>query len=308
MSTDTGPVVVAVDGTHRSAGAIRYAVEESRRRGTGLAVVHVSPACAPMTPMLPMLPVIDTMPALVEAESRTLLSGICERVSVDAPDVAVEAVLLRGSRSAAIVQAAETAPLLVLGRETRRGLERLSTGATTAKVAAHAACPVAVVPADWRAGPTRHRLVVGVRSSSQAPGLVAQAFELAAARHDALLVLHAWRLPDPYADRLEERTNLDVWLEEGERLLEEVLAEWRQEYPDVPVETRVVHLDPVAALVDASRDADLLLLARHPHGPRHLGGTARAVLSHAVGPVLVLPAHRELVLDLALEESGRLVR
>lgn len=311
MSTHPVPVVVAVDGTDRSAGAIRFAVQEARARGTGLVVVHVSPSYTPMTPMLPMVPMVDTMPALVEAESRKLIDGIVAEISARAPDLDVEPVLMRGSRSSAIVQAASSAAVLVVGRETRTGVERLTSGATTLKVAARAHCPVAVVPSEWQPGPLTHRLVVGVGATTHAADLVVQAFDLAATRKDSLLVLHAWRLPDPYLDRLEGRTDLDQWLAEGEQLLEGVLAQSRREHPEVPVETRVVHDDVVPALVGAARDADLLLIARRPHGPVHLaqlGATARALLDHATIPVLVLPPHRAPALGTEVEASGRLPR
>jgi len=311
MSTHSGRVVVAVDGTHSSAGAISYAVEEARARGAGLTAVHVTPSYTPMAPMLPMVPMVDTMPALIEAESRKLLSSVTAGIAAQAPDLDVEGSLLRGPRSSAIVQAAATAALLVVGREGRTGLDRLATGATTVKVAARAHCPVAVVPADWQPGTAKHRIVVGVRSTSQSDGLIGQAFEMAVARHDSLLVVHAWRLPDPYVDWIEERTNVDEWLAEGEQLLEGVLAEWRHACPGVGVETKVVHDGPVAALVSAGRGADLLLLPRRSYGPIHLGrlgATTRAILLHATIPVMVLPIPHTALLGMELEASRRPLR
>jgi nucleotide-binding universal stress UspA family protein len=52
---------------------------------------------------------------------------------------------------------------------------------------------------------------------------------------------------------------------------------------------RVVHARPEVALVDASHEADRVLISRPAHGGlvHHLGGTGRAVLRTAVCPVEV---------------------
>lgn len=313
MNTKHLPVVVAVDGTELSAGAIAYAVREARLRGADLTVVHVSPNYFPVAPLGPMVPMMGSVPPLLEETSRQILADICADISASAPDVRVRPDLRRGPISGSILDAAEGAALVIVGQETRTGIERLASGATTLKVAARAACQVVAVPAPWQPGPVHHRLVVGVRSGSHAADLLAQAFEMAAARNDTMVVLHAWHLADPYLDRTEARTNIDMWIKAGEVLLEELLAESRQAHPDVQVETHVVHQEPANALVEAGRNADLLLLARRTRDPLHitrLGGTARAVLQHAPCPVVVLPVRvaPESEPDLELEQSGRLLR
>lgn len=313
MSSTPQAVVVAVDGTDLSAGAIAYAVREARLRGADLDVVHVSPTYVPVAPLGPMVPMMGSVPPLLEETSRQILEGICAEISADAPDVRVRPVLRRGPVSGSILGAAEGAALLVVGQETRTGIDRLAAGATTLKVAARANCQVVAVPASWRPGPARHRLVVGVRSESHAADLLARAFEMAAERKDTLVVLHAWHLADPYLDRIEARANIDQWIEAGELLLEQALADLREAHPDVQVETRVVHREPASALVEAGRDADLLLLARRSHDRLHitrLGGTARAVLRHTPCPVAVVPttAAPEPGAGLELEQSGRMLR
>jgi nucleotide-binding universal stress UspA family protein len=126
-------------------------------------------------------------------------------------------------------------------------------------------------------------------------------------------VVHAWQLPDQYIDRIEARANGEYWLTRGSELVEEVLAPWREDYPDVPVSVSVVHADPARALVHAARDAGLLVLVRRAPGPvlgSHLGGTGRAVLRAVSCPVEVVPG-TSVVPDtpgLELEESGSLLR
>jgi hypothetical protein len=46
-------------------------------------------------------------------------------------------------------------------------------------------------------------VVLGVKSPAHAHELLARAFDVAAARGATLVVLHAWKLPDPYLDLVE---------------------------------------------------------------------------------------------------------
>jgi nucleotide-binding universal stress UspA family protein len=307
MNAENAAVVVAVDGTVRSAGALRYAVAEVRERGGTLRVIHVSPEYVPMTPYLPYLP------SEIAAEGRAILSEAEVQVRALDPDLDVVTELMKGTRTRGILTAAEDAALLVVGHETRGVVDRLVTGGTTAKVVARATCPVVVVPSSWEPTAPKGRVVLGVKSAAHAEELMATAFEVASARGATLVVVHAWKLPDPYLDVIEQRAHADEWRIDGEQMLRRVLAEWRVGYPGVPVEIQVLHAAPADALVTAGEDADVVLLVRRTHDPLHtghLGTTARKVLQLAVSPVEVLPATDVPVAapDLVLEKSGQLLK
>ena len=124
--------------------------------------------------------------------------------------------------------------------------------------------------------------------------------------------MHAWKLPDEYLDRIEDRTHGEYWLARGRDLIEEVLAPWREDYPDVPMTTAVVHDEPVRALTRAAQGARLLVLVRRAPGllGSHLGGTARALLRAVSCPVEVVPGTNAVrdAPGLELEESGVMLR
>lgn len=305
MSTKKNAVVVAVDGTARSEGALKYAAHHASTNGSHLRIVHVSPDYLPLASYLPYLP------RDVESEGRAILRDAQDLARALQPGLRVVTELLKGSRADGVLRSATGATLLVVGHETRVGAERILTGATTAKVAARAQCPVVVVPAAWEPGAATGRVVLGIKSPSHADELMAEAFEIAAARGAALVLLHAWGLPDPYADAIEQRTHADQWIEEGELMLDRILEEWREGYPDVPVETRVSHGSPADALVAAGDGADLVLLVRRAHDlmPGHLGGVTRRVLQLSRCPVEILPASSIPVVipDLVIERSGHLL-
>jgi hypothetical protein len=114
-----------------------------------------------------------------------------------------------------------------------------------------------------------------------------------------------------YDDIIESRVDLGDWRERAERMFEPLIDELRPLYPDVRVRTEVLHAQPARALVDASADADLILVGRPVHGPTfgHLGATARAVLAHAQCPVEVVAGvdAPPTTADLVLEEAGTLI-
>jgi nucleotide-binding universal stress UspA family protein len=147
-------------------------------------------------------------------------------------------------------------------------------------------------------------IVVGVDGS---PGsLVALRFALAEARlRDATVgAVHAWvfplveapepfllEYPGPQVDTLAQVTA--VLALQSEERLDRVLQEVAPEAEGVEVERRVTEGNAAAVLMEASKDADLLVV-----GSRGLGGFSRLLLgsvsrqcvSHASCPVVVVPS------------------
>jgi nucleotide-binding universal stress UspA family protein len=299
----TGPVVLAVDGTAGSAGALRYACEEAKVRETGLHVVHVTALTLPVSSLQPVVP-----PDL-EPYGLAVLGEAVRSAEAEAPGLSITSSLVRGTRTRGIVEAAEGAQLLVLGRETRHGMERLLTGATTAGVAAHAPCPTVAVHDGWQKREGTPHVVVGIRAAADGPDLLPVAAAWAEARKGTVTVVHAWELEDPYIDRIEVRAHAEHWEAIARRVLDDALASWPADQP--APECVVRHGQPAFELAEAADGADLLMLRRaHPHRPwDRLGATVRALLLASETPVAVVPAHRAAErgpqpADPALEEPG----
>jgi len=145
--------------------------------------------------------------------------------------------------------------------------------------------------------------VVGVDGS---PGsLAALRFALAEARlRDATLVaVHAWafplfeapepfllEFPGPQVDTLAQVTAA-LALQSEERL-DRALQEVAPEAEGVEIERRVTEGSAAAVLIEASRDADLLVVGSRGHGGftgLRLGSVSRQCVSHASCPVVVVP-------------------
>jgi nucleotide-binding universal stress UspA family protein len=114
------------------------------------------------------------------------------------------------------------------------------------------------------------------------------AFAEAALRHATLVAVHSWNgLPaaswrpgDP-AGRAEE----------ANQSLAEALQTWKDKYPVVPVRRDVVGDHPAHVLASYTSRADLVVMGRHGRGSGPaVGGIQHAVLSHARGPVAVVPS------------------
>lgn len=307
MTASTGPVVIGVNGSPTDESALRLGVSESRRLGVGVSLAHVVPDYVAISPMMPVTP-----RDFAEIGGQVLRGALKELREIH-PDLEADSQLLRGPRAKRLAEAAEGASLLVVGRDDRPLLERLVLGNTATGVAATATCPVLSVPAGWQPEPARGVVLVGVKSPTHATELLGDAFAVAAARGARLVVLHSWRLPSGYDDIIEARVDLDDWTRRATDEMDLLTEEWRRTYPDVEVETRIVHGRPVTALVEASADADVLVIVRRSRGipaAVHLGGTARALLRTAECPVRVVPPRVvvDAVPGLVLEQAGSLSR
>ena len=90
---------------------------------------------------VPVPPLRPIEPEDLEPHARSVLAQAAGEARNLAPDLSVSTMLAHGSRVRAIVDGSTDAQLVVVGRETSHGLERLLTGATTAGVASNADCP-----------------------------------------------------------------------------------------------------------------------------------------------------------------------
>jgi hypothetical protein len=141
-----------------------------------------------------------------------------------------------------------------------------------------------------------HRQVgVGIGDPAGSSAALAFAFKEAALRKASLIAVHAWDSPRGEIGRATQ-----AMAEPGARGLEEeaagrlrtLLPDWERQYPDVEVTSDFVLAHPGRALVGLSARADLVVLGRHRvegalPGP---GAVRHAVLHHAHGPVVTVPA------------------
>lgn len=283
------PVVVGVDGSEQSERAVRYAVEEARRRGVGITFVHAVHETAPMTAMLPLF----SAESFTEVGKR--LTGDAQRLARDLdPTVRTATTVKGGSRVGILVEAGEHASAIVLGHRSRSLAGRVLTSSTTTGVAARAHCPVVSVPDAWTPGGRLGRVVVGLDESNASHDALGLAFAEARRRDATLVVLHAWRLPTAYDDVAYSRVADEEWMASARKEIEKVLVPYRDVYSEVPVEIDLRHEYAGPALAAATEGADLIIVGRRGHGAPlgiYLGSLARMLIREGRCPVEIAPQH-----------------
>ncbi|WP_433221504.1 universal stress protein [Dactylosporangium sp. CS-047395] len=139
------------------------------------------------------------------------------------------------------------------------------------------------------------RIVVGFDGSADSWAAARFAVAEAASGHGVIRVVHSLLDRVAYAALLPPDLTADAPAE-AHRLLDAARAELVRAAPGVDVQTVLAQRAPGAALVRASRSADVVVLGRHGHGRPPAGGgfrrinvgaVATHVLKYASGPVVV---------------------
>ncbi|GAA1227765.1 universal stress protein [Kitasatospora nipponensis] len=282
------PVVVGIDGSERSAAAARWAAHEAHRRGAGLRMVHVSEARGEV-PGREEHGTVDRLPQFA--------LRLRDRMAAALPALEIRCQQIPGQAHYALAAAGEQGALLVLGSRGLGAVAGLLTGSVGLRAAAHARCPVVLVPAgSTGAGTGAGEVLVGVSRRRPGDAVLGFAFEEAARRGAVLRVLEGWTAPPgPYATRAPvSRAEIRPSFAAAELLrLQDGLGRWREKFPEVRTEVELVDGDAAAALLAAAQRADLLVLGRsgpaHPLAAPRLGPIAHAVLHRAPCPVALVP-------------------
>jgi nucleotide-binding universal stress UspA family protein len=194
-----------------------------------------------------------------------------------------------------LVRESRSASLLVTGTRGRSGIAEALLGSVSLTVAGHARCPMIVVRGNHdnqAASATHSRIVVGVGDKPTASEALRFAFEEARRRAVPVEAVRAWRCP------AHETTDHPLLSGEPARLHEQRAADELeaalQDAPaDVELRRRTVEGHTRTVLVNASHDADLLIIGAR-RGQRHfglqLGRIAHGVLHHSACPVAIVPA------------------
>ncbi len=136
-------IVVGVDGSKLSAQAVDFAFRQAELTGDRVLAVHAwrSPASTYEGGLGPLM--FD--PVEIEESAQVLVAESLAGAIEDHPDVEVATRLISGQSARALLVAAESADLLVLGSRGRGGFAGLLLGSVSQGVLHHAHCPVAIV-------------------------------------------------------------------------------------------------------------------------------------------------------------------
>jgi nucleotide-binding universal stress UspA family protein len=136
------PVVVGVDGSPASQAALRWAVEDARRRGCPVDAVSAwHPDYGGMIGPVPAEIIMALSPQAMKDAARKGLDAAVQGFE----DVEIRKILVEGDPRDVLAKASEDAELLVVGSRGRSTLAGIILGSVSSYCVHHAACPVVVI-------------------------------------------------------------------------------------------------------------------------------------------------------------------
>ncbi|MFH9177045.1 universal stress protein [Streptomyces albogriseolus] len=286
------PVIVGVDGSASSLTAVDVAAREARLRGTSLRIVHAigRPSAHLPSGAAPWSPADHGLEPLVHGQ----LAQAEERAHAAAPGVEITRSVVTGDAIEVLEIESRSAALTVVGSRGLTGFSGLLVGSTAVHMAAHGHGPLMVV--RGRPDPDGP-VLLAVDGSPAGERAVEFAFAEAALRGAPLVALHVWNTwseggyegsLDPLAAMV---ANVDQLREAEQRVLDRAVAAWQEAYPQVTVERRLVRSRIRNALIEASKEAGLVVAGARGSGGFTgllLGSVSQALLHHAHCPVTVV--------------------
>lgn len=141
------------------------------------------------------------------------------------------------------------------------------------------------------------KIVAGADGSDASKDALRWALDEARLRQARLQVIHAWEAPPPIPDlapspspALEYVDLLPALQQSAEQTVKRLVEEVAGDDPGVEIETMAVEGPAVSVLLDAARDAQLLVVGSRGHGRFErllLGSVSQALAQHSPCPVVI---------------------
>lgn len=269
-------VVVGVDGSLVAVRALDRAAGEAVRRGAALHIVYAVPDRDAAGPVL---------------------ASAASRVRERHPRLPVVTAAAEGGAVRALARESEGAALTVVGTRGFGGLTGLLFGSVSLRLAALAHSPLLVVRGD-HPREDGGEVLLGLADDADAE-VAAYAFQEAERRGSRLRVLHSrtHRHITPELPSLLPATSPgQKQLAQQDRAEEAVprftIARLQEQHPEVGVEARTVRTGPAHTLLEATRDAAVVVIGAHRRTGRpgpHLGPVAHTLLHRSHCPVVIVP-------------------
>jgi nucleotide-binding universal stress UspA family protein len=286
-------LVAGVDGSEASLDAARWAGAEAARRHCELRLLQ-----AYSLPAMVGYPDYDPFPEELAPVLRDEAQKVTDRVAAELrrtyPQLTVTAAVVQQMATDALRDASHGAVLTVVGSDHVNRFHGVMLGSVALAVASTNPAPVAVIHRG-QTQRTEGPVVVGVDGSRTSDAAVAFAFQAAAVRGADLIALHVWNdITVPVSHRMRDVMDPVRIEQEEQALLAQRTSGWTDKYPDVAVRRVVVEGRAVAALLEYSAAAQLLVVGSHGRGGftgMLLGSTSHSLIIHGTCPVVVVRPH-----------------
>lgn len=212
------------------------------------------------------------------------------RIQAALPEADVQIALADGSIPGVLERRAAESDLLVIGAHRTRHARSVLTGDLPRHLAAHAGCPVVVVPDDVDAG--TGGIVVGLADDASSDAALEFAATAAADAGTGLDIVHAWELPVAGGDLAVLPIDAEELRREHEERLHDAARGLSAHADGVAIEEHLHRGDAAFALEHVGRRSRLIVIGTHRRGPIVgflLGSVGARLLRDSRVPVCVVP-------------------
>ncbi len=287
--SDSGPVIVGVDGSERSVEALALADLLGPALGRRVVITHVHPYRR-----------LSSLFAEGEYErlEREVADSTFEQIRVHLPSVPERRMqVVAGESPAAGLHAlaeAEAATLIVVGSSHRSAIGRILVGGTGERLLSGASAPVAVAPAGYATAAAGIQTVgCGFDGSQESHRALAWAAELARTTSARLRVLSVYEPTLPVSLALGGGLPTASINEVLRRQCDEELAQAMSALDaDIDATGTLLDGDARELLAGESAGLDLLVVGSRGYGPLRavlLGSVSSALVRSAQSPLVVVP-------------------
>lgn len=286
-------ILVGVDGSTESLGALDWAIAKAKQSGKSIHLV-----CAYSLPSFTASSLDGGYAALDDGAIREGAEAVINEAAERARQAGVEvsSSLRTGDPVGVLVELSGEASLVVVGTRSGGGFADRLLGSVSAALPAHSSCPTVVVPRRSSGSeftPIK-RIVVGIDGSD--PGT--------AALGQAVAEAEGWgaELTAVSAVPLSAGVGVLAWLPtaiDREEVLRDVseglnrAVDGALEGHSLKVARHALDGNPAALLAEFSTAVDLVVIGTRGRGGFAgllLGSTSQAVLNHSTCPVMVVPS------------------
>ncbi|MET0473631.1 MAG: universal stress protein [Mycobacterium sp.] len=289
LPTNSFGILVGVDGSAESDAAVRWATAEAIMRSAPITLMHVVP---PVVVTWPVIPVAAGITEWQEHHARLAIDqgrAVVDAAAGESLAPSVHTEVGYGTIAAKLIEASREASMTVVGSRSLGALGRTLLGSVSTNLLHHARGPVAIIHGEDLRAPSRPSpVLLGIDGTSASEAATGLAFDEAWRRRVDLVALHAWT-DTPVTTILG--IDFQRFEQEGHDMLTERLAPWQQDYPDVVVRHRLVVDQPARRLIDASMEAQLVVVGSPGRGGfagMLLGSVGSRVAQAAKAPTIVV--------------------
>lgn len=297
LSQISGEIIVGIDGSEQSYGALQWAVNEAKIRQVPVRVVTAY--------SLPVFSGSGFDAGYSVVDEQALRQGVAQildeaHARVGEADVEIRATVETGDATGILLELSKKADLVAVGSRSHGSFLGRLLGTVSTSLPAHSHAPTVAVPASYGEAIAKDSsllerkgaVVVGSDGSDQARIAILKAAEEADRRGVKLILVNALA---PYTGALNwvpAAVDFEAMYREIADLQRKAATWIRGFYPELEIEFKLIDGSPVQVLLEAGQEADLIVVGTRGRGGvagMILGSTSQGVLHHTKTPVMIVP-------------------